>query len=394
MRKTFAINVTLLLLTVLVHFPSFSQEEEPKEEKPSNWVMNGYLKYLQTVSYENINGEWLTNNIIHNRMNFKWYASNSLTAVAEFRNRIFYGETVKTIPGYADIIARDYGYMDLSFNWVEQESFFIHTIVDRVYLDWSQGNWQVRVGRQRINWGQTYVWNPNDVFNAYDFFDFDYEERPGSDAALIRYYTGATSSVEFAYALGDSAEATKAVGMLKINKGGYDFQFLGGRVAQDVALGLGWSGQIKTAGFKGEFTFLRPYQNYSQEFWTMVASMSLDYTFKNSLFIQTEAIYNSDGATGAPGQISLFQPLSVRTLSFTRINWLTQASYPITPLITAGAATMYSPNDNSFFFGPNVDISITENFYFLLTGQIFKGTEESQYGPGGTFLFGRFKWSF
>ena len=34
-------------------------------------------------------------------------------------------------------------------------------------------------GRQRINWGQTFVWNVNDVFNAYSYFDFDYKERPG-----------------------------------------------------------------------------------------------------------------------------------------------------------------------------------------------------------------------
>ena len=34
------------------------------------------------------------------------------------------------------------------------------------------------------------VWNPNDLFNAFSFVDFDYEERPGSDALRIQKYTG------------------------------------------------------------------------------------------------------------------------------------------------------------------------------------------------------------
>ena len=120
-----------------------------------------------------------------------------MTFTAEARTRLFYGETVKTFPQYADIIDHDEGYLvDLSGVVSEGNSYFIHSGIDRLNVDWSSGKWQMRLGRQRINWGQTFVWNPNDIFNAYSFFDFDYEERPGSDAALVRYYAGATSSIE------------------------------------------------------------------------------------------------------------------------------------------------------------------------------------------------------
>ncbi|MCG8318265.1 MAG: hypothetical protein MI921_02070 [Cytophagales bacterium] len=61
---------------------------------------------------------------------------------------------------------------------------------------WRKGCYQV-IGKHRINWGKSYVWNPNDVFNAYSFFDFDYEERRGTDALLIKYTTSPFSSTGY-----------------------------------------------------------------------------------------------------------------------------------------------------------------------------------------------------
>src|SRR5690606_16799016 len=168
---------------------------------PKKLTMNGYLKFLQTVQFQEVGETWLTDNILHNRLNFNWYPVEGLRVNAEVRTRLFYGETVKLIPAYKDFVDDNTGYaFDLSAIWADGQSFFLHSIVDRFNVDWSAGDWQVRLGRQRINWGQTFIWNPNDVFNAYSFFDFVYEERPGSDALLVRRYLGATSSVELAAA--------------------------------------------------------------------------------------------------------------------------------------------------------------------------------------------------
>ena len=60
------------------------------------------------------------------------------------------------------------------------------------------GNFRQGSDRQRINWGQTLVWNPNDIFNAYSYFDFDYIERPGSDAIRLQYYPDYSSAIEMA----------------------------------------------------------------------------------------------------------------------------------------------------------------------------------------------------
>ncbi|MDW7693798.1 hypothetical protein R9C00_03490 [Flammeovirgaceae bacterium SG7u.111] len=380
--------ILILALQESLHAQSF------EDEKPSKISFNGYLKDLHSVSFENLDGEWLQDNFIHNRLNFKWYASDALTFTVENRNRLFYGETVKTIPNYDELIDADEGFFDLSTIVFSDSSYFLHSTLDRAYVDWSKGNWQVRLGRQRINWGQAFVWNPNDIFNTYSFFDFDYEERPGSDALLVRYYTGAVSSVEFVFSPAREFGESSYASMYKTNAGGYDFQLLAGKMKDDVVLGGGWAGQIKSAGFKGELSYFIPEDQPFEGMGTLVASTSIDYTFANSLFLHGEMLYNSNGASGKPGMIDFNQNLTPKTLSATKFSFFGEAQYEITPLIKAGLSGIASPNDGSYFLGPTVDFSLTENLYFLLVAQVFGGSEDSSYGSGGTFVFTRLKWNF
>ena len=384
---------------VLSFSPGMGQKEA---SAPKRTALNGYLKFLQTVQFQKPDENWMTDNIFHNRLNFKWYATEHITLTAELRTRLFYGETVKLFPPYRDFVDRNTGYLvDLSSVIAAGNSFFIHTVLDRVHVDWSKEKWQVRLGRQRINWGQSFVWNPNDLFNAFSFFDFDYEERPGSDAALVRYYTGATSSIEFATAFAKNWEDYKVAAMYRWNKGNYDYQVLSGKVATDYALGAGWSGQLGGAGFKGEITWFEPFDDFLSGAGSIVASLAGDYTFENSVFVHSELIYNSYasklGATGADpgaGLNLLLESRSPKTLTFTEWSLFNEASYQFSPLIKAGLYTIYNPADASVFLGPNAEVSISDNVYLLFMGQFFIGASDSVYGDLGYFNYLRMKWSF
>jgi hypothetical protein len=389
----------LWVVILLCSFNSVHGQEEEQEAKPKRVTVNGYLKFLQTVQFEKVDENWSTDNIVHNRLNFKWYASHSFTFTAEWRTRLFYGETVKSFPQYPELIDRNTGYVaDLSAIISRGNSYFIHSVLDRVNLDWSADKWQVRVGRQRINWGQSFVWNPNDIFNAYSFFDFDYEERPGSDALLIRYHTGATSSVEVATAFASDFDDYKIAAMYRWNRSNYDYQILTGKVGADYALGFGWSGQIKTAGFKGEVTWLEPFDEFLSGETTLVASLSADYTFGNSWFVHSEVIYNSfpNGGNALPGAGINFltESRSPKTLTLTELSWFNEASYQISPLLKAGLYSIYNPTEGSIFIGPNAELSISENVYLLFMGQFFVGPSTSMYGSLGYFNYLRLKWSF
>ena len=397
MRRCF--NFFLLSFLIFTFTASLAQEEQSVPKRTS---LNGYLKFLQTVQFQKPGETWITDNIFHNRLNFKWYPTANVTFTAELRTRLFYGETVKFLPQYKEFVDSNAGYVaDLSAIIAEGNSFFIHSVLDRINIDWSKDKWQVRLGRQRINWGQTFVWNPNDVFNAFSFFDFDYEERPGSDAALVRYYSGATSSIEFATAFAKDWNDYKIAALYRWNRGNYDYQVLTGKVATDYALGGGWSGQIGGAGFKGEVTWFEPFDRFLAGEGSVVASLSGDYTFKNSVFVHSEVIYNSyasklnlRGARSGTGLNLLLESRSPKTLTFTEWSLFNEASYQISPLVKAGLYTIYNPTDASFFLGPSAEVSISDNVYLLFMGQFFMGADDSVYGDLGYFNYLRLKWSF
>ena len=71
-----------------------------------------------------------------------------------------------------------------------------------------------------------WLFNPNDLFNAYSLVDFDYQERPGVDAVRFQYYGENMSSFEGAVQIGNSLDSTVIAGLWKFNKWKYDFQFL------------------------------------------------------------------------------------------------------------------------------------------------------------------------
>jgi hypothetical protein len=390
---TFQFVKSKALLFLLLIFPlqAFVQE--------SKWTLNGYVKELYMFySPENaipgIDRDYLATNIIHNRLNLRWCTSSKLTTVVEMRNRLMFGTLVKDFPDYQSIINVDHGLVDLSWISAESSNWFIHSMIDRAYLDYTSGKWQFRVGRQRVNWGVNLVWNPNDIFNSFSYFDFDYEERPGTDALRVQYYTGTTSSAELVYKPGRDQAYTALAGMYRFTRWDYDFQFIGGQAGNDWILGGGWSGDIRGAGFRGEFTHFEPNNDRSER--ASVASVSADYTFKNSLYLHTSILYNSAGKTGKAGGIDVFfnPEMSAKQLSFARYSLFGQVSKPITPLFSGSFSGIVNPSDGSIYFGPALTYSLLNNLELMLTGQLFFGDAGTEFGDIGRIAFGRLKWSF
>ncbi|MBN2805079.1 MAG: hypothetical protein JXR22_00330 [Prolixibacteraceae bacterium] len=339
-------------------------------------------------------------NLLHNRLNFKLYPSGSLTLALELRNRMFSGQLLKQIPTYATSISTDNGLIDLSWNWTKQDNYLINTVIDRAYIDYTMGNWQLRAGRHRINWGINFVWNPNDIFNAFSYMDFDYEERPGSDAILVTWYPTMSSSVDVAYKAASSIENSALAVKYRFNKFNYDFQILAGQSGVDYVLGGGWSGNIQNIGFRGEASYFKPINNYkSQSEEGVSVSVSLDYNFENSLYVHTSFLFNSLGSTEKGESFSLIDPniqLSAKKLSIGKYEWFGQVSYPIGTLFNVSGAAMINPVDLSMFIGPSVSVSLQNNLELFLTSQLMLGESGTEYAAMGNLyaLFGRLRWSF
>jgi len=358
------------------------------------WI-NGYLKQMQTIAVIPECPEWLLNNMVHNRIDGAWQVLDGFQAVLGVRNRLIYGDLVELIPDYAATLEKDPGYWNWSRIYAQERSYLLHSIIDRAYIDLTRKSLQMRIGRQRINWGMNLIWNPNDLFNSYSYLDFDYEERPGRDAVLVSWYTEAASFLQAVIQPARNGGEAVVAGLYRFNRWGYDLQVLTGRWAGDWVLGAGWSGQMGGGAFRGEGTYFHPCtENEGDRVW--VVSLSADYTLRCGFYGQISMLYNSCGKTSAGGSIDFLtgEILTPKTLTRSRLNGLVQLRYPITPLVTGEVAIIHNPYDRSSYLAPSIAFSLSDMIDFLIIGQILKGADGSEFGGDARIYHSRLRWSF
>jgi hypothetical protein len=327
----------------------------------------------------------------------KWFPHQNWTLSASARNMFSYGQLLYLYyPDYANSLIYDDGFINLTWPIAKDSSYVFYSNIDRLNIQFNKNNLDVKIGRQRINWGINLVWNPNDIFNTFNFYDFDYVERPGCDAIRIQYYTGVTSSVEFAFKI-DNKEKITTAAMYRFNKWNYDFQLLGGLYKDDIVAGLGWSGYIKNAGFTGEGSYFIDRRNIADTTGIFVGSMGINYTFRNSIYLHGSYLYTSNGTTGPAGvgsEFFILQDKTPKTFTLAKHSIFGQISYPITPLIRGDISSIFNPNDKSIFLGPNLDFSLSDNISLLLMSQIFLGDPGTEFGYNSSLFYLRLKWSF
>ena len=359
----------IILLLVTSSF-LYSQNDDKK------WALYGYTSFMNSNSFDSISNIWLIDNQLHNRTNFTYFFGDNLTFTAQLRTRFIYGNSILLIPDYDKMIEVENGYLDMNNNIIREQNFLLNINMDRLLFKYTNGNWDISLGRQRINWGRTMVWNPNDIFNTYSYFDFDYAEKPGSDALRIQYYTGAASYIEFASSVNYENRLTAATKLL-LNKWNYDWQFIIGEMEQrDYIVGFGWAGAIKSFGFRGEATYFKPIDaNDTIRESSLSATASFDYTFSNTLNIMVQVLYTKITKDNPISNFSTFYTsnLNAKYLSFSPWNMFINAKYPITPLLNISLGGMYYPDANSIFINPSIDYSLSNNLEFSFIYQYFKG---------------------
>lgn len=409
-------GVHLFLLTVLVLlWPSLAQAQQDSTKSLQNKVkfsdivqVNGYIKNLNILSFS---GNPLIGNsdehFIHNRLNLRIYPVKNLTIGAEFRNRFFYSGTSAETASVKEMIGSDPGLVDMSWNIGNNSNpVLLNAQIDRLWVAYGNSKVDLRIGRQRVNWGINTAWNPNDIFNAYNFVDFDYGERPGTDAVRFQYFGTNMSGFEVVIApRANWQEATSAL-MYKFNAKEYDFQFIGGHFREEVTAGFGFAGNIKMAGLKGEIQWFAPWKNFGDTVHTVSAAISADYAFTNSLYINGSILFNSNGIDNSdPLKLATFfsgAALDAKNLMPTKYNGFLSANYPITPLLSSSLAVIYGYGPHLLLINPSLTYSILENWDILLAAQLFfsefpeleNGQFVNKYQNLSNSVFLRLQWSY
>lgn len=391
-----SIDILRLFYRVIFLLPlGLSGQDTSNVSTYRNLEFNGYVKNLNSVFLNDQPASIITGNLIHNRLKLKWDISHNLYTRIEARNRLFFGEQVKQTIGFGQYLEVDRGIVDLSFNWISDTSVVFNTQFDRALLNWSNNKWDICLGRQRINWGINLVWNPNDIFNAFNFLDFDYEERPGTDALRVKYYSGDLSSFEIAFKLNDKKNEMVGALLYKTNFRGYDLQYFSGIYFNDIVVGTGWAGNIKDFGFKGEASYFAPYEHTIDSTPSLSLSISIDRNFRNGCFGVFSYLLNTN-ANKLAGDIAGLgnTQLSAKNLMPFEHSFLLQINKAIHPLLSASMGIIFSPKNNSLILLPSLSGSLSTNWDLSLLAQSFFSENSGTYKTQGTGIYLSLRYSY
>ena len=394
-------QIRVLILFLLIPFIRIEAQLSPFE-------YNGYAKYLFSSSRFPDASERYSDHLIHSRLNTRWYPVSSLTGALEIRFRAYYGEFVENTDNFLKLIKTPFDFANLGATLWDTKSSVGYFEIDRLWFNWIHDNLELTVGRQRVAWGTCWVWNPTDIFNPLNVLDFDYEERPATDAIRAQYYTGAVTKVDLNFKPAKDPNNQILAGLWSINNWNYDFNFIAGIRFKRWLAGFSWAGDILDAGFRGEVLVSQaPNQQYSNLLYQLLGETSLslydkpmvsialsgDYTFTNTFYIHTEVLFNNNGKTANTVLFSE-EAYSLGMLTAARWSIFQEFSYEITPLIRGSLFGIFNPDDESFVIVPSVTYSVITNLDLLLISQIFEGDRLTEFGEYGTAFFFRLKFSF
>lgn len=380
----------LLLCIVTFSEEIFAQETCPVE-------ISGYANEMFSLFTENLDNSWYWQNTVHNRLNLGWQAHAYWRIDAGIRNRLFNGDFLN-IPGYSKQLAKDKGFFDLSWNLLDKDDVLLNMTCDRLYLTFEKGRWCFRLGRQRINWGQTFVWNANDLFNSYSFFDFDYIERPGCDAFRGTFYHDATSYSEVVVSLDDADKITAAFLHHRTIRS-FDLQaIVGVQREDDFVVGGAITKDFKGINFRGELAYKQPLDNFTKSTGIVEFSVGADYLFSNNLMLQGEFMYNNkESILSLKNILNLIQnPSSTNVMSMMNSwNTVILLFYPPTDRLSLSFSGMYMSGLETGFAGLTIDYSLRNNLDFSLIAQYFTTLgDKIPIEARAWFGFARLKYSF
>lgn len=383
------------IIGLIFFLPAALLTAAQEENKTEAAALHGYVKDLQGISFSDRSDSLHSVNLLHNRLNFKINFSAGFSARLEIRNRMFWGDQLKMIPDFGNVINKYTGLVNLSHLWVNRSYLVIHSVADRLMLQYRAEQWDISAGRQRINWGVSNIWNPNDIFNAYNFLDFDYEERPGNDAIRVQHFLKTNATLELACKPGRHGGETVAGLLYKFNYKKYDWQMLGGIAERDAVAGFGWAGSIKEAGFKGELSYFHPQKNFLDSSGVISLSVMADRTFKNDWYVSLAFLYNSNpaGVVGNSGNI-FAGTVSAKQIFPYRYSFYTGMMKTFTPVTTLNFSIIYSPERNTVILFPAFAWNAAKNLDLDIIAQSVFARLPYHYRTQGTSIFLRGKWSF
>ena len=352
-----------LLILVFMTYCIVVKSQQPDSIRLANrFSIQGYVKQLSVIAFNKNFTRSNSNNFLHHRMNINYLPADEIKCVAELRNRFFWSDSIR-------FLGR----------------------LERLSAEFSKSKWNIRIGRQRVNWSMATTWNPNDLFNAYNFLDFDYEERPGIDGFRIQYSISDLSDLQMVYARIAGRKDVFAARYF-FNRSRYDIQATVAWYSGRPALGMGWAGQIQNSGFRGEVQYYFNSATYPSR---LNATAEIDHVFAPGWYLNYGMLYNNRGLNQPVADFKEVD-LNISSENLMPGRWSSTVGLrkEISPLWSFHCTSVYSPGMNLLILIGSTKYSLSTDLEVDLTGQSFYATTASAFQAVQHVFFLRLRWSY
>lgn len=372
-----------LLGSVWLPLPSGAEEasQQPSVE------LTGSFKTLYVNTRTPVNRERYWSDLNRFRLELDARLNSTVSATAIIDNEFLLGSLIETAEFQAAKELETNNRWDLDNLVVDNDDLVWRANAYRAYATFDFDSAKVIAGRQRIAWGTGRIWNPTDLFNPISPLQVERNLREGIDGLSAEYFLGPLSSVNLVYALGETSDQNSLALRAGTNIGGYDVGVMGGSFREDNVVGVDFGGSIGAVGLRGEATYTNP--DTGSAFTRLV--LSVDYSWPNTLYVLVEYLYN--GGNFADSGLSDAE-LEARERFFNgeivtqNKNFVaTGVGYELTPLLRLDGVSIYDIDDGSLFVSPTLSWNLRSNLDWLVGGQFFGGSDDSEYGDNDTLFF-------
>ncbi len=168
--------------------------------------------------------------------------------------------------------------------------------IERLYFDCYFERFDLRLGRQAVNWGSAQIWNPTDLFR--EFFLTDYwAERKGINAAKVFIPFPGNSWLNAVAATGDTSISDNRYG-LKLGTTWKDADiagvFMDDTVAERLVGGVDIKGQFEI-GYWLEGAWFFPMDRDLDDHLEFVVGIDYSFPLKDGLIIAAQYYYDGSG---------------------------------------------------------------------------------------------------
>jgi len=232
-------------------------------------------------------------------------------------------------------------------------------VVDRLNMQFSGDNINIKLGRQAVNLAATFYFTPNDFFAPFAAQTFYRTYKTGVDAARLDWQWDDLSQLSVYTVLNYPTDLTHSgnrqtapnwnetsiLARVSTLMGSFEWAILLGQDHGDDIVGLDFQGELfDWLGVRGEGHLRFPdEQGQSRD---TKFSLGLEHRFENTLTLRLEQFYQRSGASNEQDYL-LNKQVNTNTFFLAKNYTALGATYEITPLLNSDAVWIYNYLDSS-----------------------------------------------